>query len=258
MIIDVNTYIGHWPFKKIRNNTAEELVQQMDKSEIDKAIVSNFNSIFYKDTQEGNIELINEIKAYSERLIPLAIINPTYPGWKKDFLTCIDGFKMKGLELYPYYHNYKLTDEVSLELLNLAAEKKIPVHLPYAVENIRQKHWMDTSENLNIEQVKEVLRLCPEVDFIITNGPTLSYARKLKEVIENRKGKVYYDFSRVELFESYFEALLEIAGVDRIVFSSQLPFQYVDTQFVKLYFSNLAQNEKNKILSQNLKTLFQI
>jgi uncharacterized protein len=258
MIIDVNTYIGHWPFRKIRNNTAEKLIEQMDKAGIDKAVVSNLNSIFYKDTQEGNIELISEIKAYGDRFIPLEIINPAYPGWKKDFLTCIDNFGMKGLEMYPYYHNYKLTDEASLELLNLAAEKKIPVHLPCAVENIRQKHWMDTSENLNIQQVEEVLKLCPEVDLIITNGVSHVYARKLKEVTKNRKGRVYYDFCRTEVFEPYFEALVENAGVDRILFASQLPFQYVDTQYVKLYFSKLTEEEKNKILSQNLKDLLSI
>ena len=109
MIIDVNTYIGHWPFRQLRNNTAKGLIDVMDETGITVACVSSVHSIFYKDTQEGNRELFNEIAPYKERFLPYAVINPVYPGWKKDFLTCIKDMNMKGLELYPYYHQYNLT-----------------------------------------------------------------------------------------------------------------------------------------------------
>ena len=101
MIIDVNTYIGHWPFRQLRNNTAKELVKKMDEADISVACISSVHSIFYKDTQEGNLELINEILPYKDRFLPFAVINPVYPAWKKDFLTCIENMDMKGLELYP-------------------------------------------------------------------------------------------------------------------------------------------------------------
>ena len=46
MIIDVNTYIGHWPFRQVLDSTPEGLINLMDKSGIDMACVSNLNAIF--------------------------------------------------------------------------------------------------------------------------------------------------------------------------------------------------------------------
>ena len=39
MIIDVNTYIGHWPFRKIEYDTAEKNLSLMDSTGIDMACV---------------------------------------------------------------------------------------------------------------------------------------------------------------------------------------------------------------------------
>jgi len=255
MIIDINTYIGHWPFRQVNNSTPRELVKIMDNAGIDIAAVSSINSVFYKDSQQGNEELVKEIAAYKNRFIPFAIINPAYTGWKKDFVNCIDKMEMKGLELYPYYHQYSLTDSSAVELMQIAAEKKVPVHLPYSIVNIRQRHWLDTNRNLSIDEVEKVLSMCPNTDFIITSSPADGIAKQFKKVVENRPGRVYYDFSRLDVFTQGFNALVETAGIDRIVFGSVSPFQYVDPQLVKLHFSDLNDCEKGKVMSGNLKEL---
>ena len=258
MLIDVNTYIGHWPFRQIRNNTPEGLVELMDKYGIDVSCVSSTNAIFYKDSQKGNEELSQQVKPFNNRFITFAIINPNYTGWKKDFFNSINELGMKGIELYPYYHQYKLDDPSAIELLTLAGENGIPVHLPCAIENIRQRHWMDTEKNLVIEEVVKAANLCPNTDFIVTNGPTNAYASILKTVNANRKGKIYYDFTRLDVFNGSFKALFDLVGADNIVFGSCAPLTYIDPQFVKLYYSQLNDTDKEKILSGNLKALFKL
>lgn len=261
MIIDINTYIGHWPFRQIKNNTPEQLGARMDDAGIDIACVSNLNSIFYKAVQAGNEELyeqINSCKSFKDRFIPFAIINPAYPAWEKDFLHCIDDLGMKGLELYPCYHNYKLSDDASVELINMAAEKGIPVHLPCALENRRQRHHLDTQEDLTADSVKELLALCPETDFIITNGPSTTINDQLNSQIGSRKGNIFYDFSRANMLGSAFDHFVSSIGSDHLVFGSAMPFQYLDTQLVKLYFSSLGNEDREKILFRNLKELFKI
>ncbi|HOJ11751.1 MAG TPA: amidohydrolase family protein, partial [Clostridiales bacterium] len=258
MFIDVNTYIGHWPFRQVGNNTAEELVKLMDEEGIDMACVSNINSIFYRNVQDGNEELAEEVKPYNNRLIPFAIINPAYPGWEKDFKRCIDELGMKGLELYPSYHQYSLTDSTAVELLNMAADRNIPVHLPCAIENLRQRHWLDTKEDLSADSVKQVLALCPNTNFIITNGPTHSIASYLQTASVDRQGKVYYDFCRVDMLNSTFDRFVEAVGADRVVFGSVMPLQYLETQFVKLQFSKLGNEDKEKIMYKNLKELLKL
>ena len=259
MLIDINTYLGHWPFRQVKSNTPDGLLKLLDNAGIDMAAVSSVNSVFYKDSQQGNEELMEQISSCKSRLIPFAIINPAYPGWKKDFLNCIEKMGMKGLELYPYYHQYKLTDNNAVELLKIAAEKKIPVHLPCAIENIRQRHWMDTTENLSVEEVEKTLVMCPETDFIITNGPTGAIARQLEKTAGDRPGRVYYDFARVDVFfYEDFGSLVKSAGIDRIIFGSVAPFQYIAPQLVKLHYSGLKEYEKEKVMAGNLRELLML
>ena len=60
MIIDVNAYLGHWPFRQLRHNTVKGLLNLMDRNGIDKAMVSSINAIFYKNCHAGNEELAIE------------------------------------------------------------------------------------------------------------------------------------------------------------------------------------------------------
>jgi len=60
LIIDSNAYIGHWPFRRLRYNTADGIIELMDRCGIDKAVVGSINSVFYKNYQAGNEELVEE------------------------------------------------------------------------------------------------------------------------------------------------------------------------------------------------------
>lgn len=256
MIIDINTYIGHWPFRKIRYNSAKTLSKHLVNKGIDLACVSSLNAVFYKDTQQGNIELYEEIKSYKNKFIPFAIINPSYAGWKKDFIYCIEKLKMKGLELYPYYHDYKLTDKNSIELINLATAMNIPIHLPCAIENIRQKHWIDTNKNLSIEEVSKVITLCEKAKFIISNGSSHTIAEYLNKTSKIKNGNVFFDFARVEIFNNDLYKLIDTVSVDNIVFGSVSPFQYIEPQLVKLQY--LTIEKIDKIKENNIKALLNI
>ncbi|MCA9133557.1 MAG: hypothetical protein KDA45_10400 [Planctomycetales bacterium] len=46
MIIDVNAFLGHYPFRSLRGNTAESMLQTMDGNGIDYALVSSLHAVF--------------------------------------------------------------------------------------------------------------------------------------------------------------------------------------------------------------------
>ena len=98
MIIDVNTYIGSWAFRRIRYNDAKGLYGYLSEANVKKACVSSIDSVLYRNVQEGNLQLIEDIKGFEDFFLPFAIINPTYPGWKEDFYNCVHRLNMKGLE----------------------------------------------------------------------------------------------------------------------------------------------------------------
>ena len=61
MLLDINSYIGHWPFKRLRYNTCASLLERMNQFGVDVSVISSLNGIFYKNTQSSNEELHEEI-----------------------------------------------------------------------------------------------------------------------------------------------------------------------------------------------------
>ena len=45
MIVDVNAYLGHFAFRRLRHNTAPALLKLMDAKQIDQAWVSSAAAI---------------------------------------------------------------------------------------------------------------------------------------------------------------------------------------------------------------------
>lgn len=186
MLLDTNTYVGHWPFKQLRHNTCAQLLARMNKFGVDASIVSNLNGIFYKNTQSANEELYEEIKSdtrFKDRLIPFAIINPIYAGWRDDFETCITKMGMKGLRLYPQYHDYEITDTALVELVKLARDRNLPVSFDIRMVDSRQRSWMDipvfdphAAEKTDIimkewqlKNVMPIIREVPDAKYLIVN-----------------------------------------------------------------------------------------
>jgi uncharacterized protein len=167
--IDLHCYIGHWPFRQLRGATGAGLLAKMDKYGVDRAVVSNVNGIFYQNTQRANEELFETVKT-SPRLIPFAVINPTYAGWKSDLEVCHQKFGVKGLRLYPQYHDYKPTDPRCVELVKLARERGLPVAFSLRLIDDRQRSWLDVDRELTLDDIAAVVREVPDAQYIVLHA----------------------------------------------------------------------------------------
>ena len=65
MIIDVNTFLGHYPFRQVRSTTASGLIAQMDASGIAAAAISSLQAVFYRDAgEERSYETVGPVGQY--------------------------------------------------------------------------------------------------------------------------------------------------------------------------------------------------
>jgi predicted TIM-barrel fold metal-dependent hydrolase len=203
VLVDINAYVGHWPFKQLKYNTCEALLNRMDRFGVDKSVVTNLNGIFYKNTQPGNLELYQEIqtqKSYKGRLIPFAIINPIYPGWRSDFEKCMK-MGMRGIKLYPQYHDYELTDPSCIELVKMARSHDLIVGLTMRMVDSRQRSWMDIEQvagtsksEWTLKDLIPIIKEVPDVKYFILN---LANSLQLNEedTYLIHKGKILFDSS---------------------------------------------------------------
>lgn len=261
MLIDINAYVGHWPFKQLQYNTCEDLLTRMNNSGVDISVISNLNGVFYKNTQAANRELYKEIqsnKHFIKRFVPFAVINPIYAGWQNDFKECIDKFDMRGLRLYPKYHDYEITDPALVELVKMARDRGVPVAFTVRMVDSRQRSWMDIDyiagsdkPEWNLASIAPIIQLVPDAKYIILNVANgLALQDELREVFN--KANVLMDTSGRSLNE--FHRVLAEHGKERFAFGSHAPI--LDYFTGRLRIESLRETEaseqtKNMIRSEN-------
>jgi len=232
MIIDVNAYLGHYPFRQLQRTDARSLVAHMDAHKIDVALVSSLHAVFYRDSHQGDRELLAEIQPFAGRLVPVATVNPKYVGWEADLAESIEQGCVQGIALFPEHHGYSLSDEHGQSALRRIVEYDRPVVLTQRLEDRRQRHHWDIANDLTTESVIEAASAHPRLRLLLSNWIGLDGAQLRAAGL---RGRCLIDFARLHvLMNKDVPQLIETLGVESIAFGSHMPFDYLGPSLVKL------------------------
>jgi len=260
MWVDINAYVGNWPYKKLKDSNLEGLLGRMDRFGVYQSVVANLNCLFYKNTHTGNEELFEELqhhKKNNNRIIPFAVINPLYPGWKRDFEKCID-LGAKGFRIYPQYHDYLPDDKACLELVNMAAEAGLPVGLTIRMVDSRQRSWLDidhvagTSKGeWSLRNFIPLLKAAPNTRYLILNIAN-GLGVNAEDVALLKNDNVLFDTSGRSLH--HMPDILKQFGPEKFAFGTHSPI--LDYLTGMLRIESMADSEadstvKNKLRYQN-------
>jgi len=245
MIIDFNAYVGQWPFRRLPARSAAEVIDLMDKAGIDVAAVSSLNSTLYADPHEGNLELLDDIKNYGGRFIPLAVLNPGYPGWQDDLEECVN-YGFKGIRLYPQYHNYLLANDECLKLVKKASEMSLSVSIPVRLRDGRGRHWMDSARDISLQEVEQLAAKLPN------SRIALLESRDVRSTALVKYGNIYFETSRMtSILGSEIMNLIQSVGASRLVFGSGAPLKYISPALLKIRLLKESEEVKERILWRN-------
>ena len=256
MLIDTNAYLGPFAFRRLRHNTPGQLLKLMDAKGISKAAVSSAAAITYRNAQSGNEDLAEAVRPHRDRLIPLAVINPFYAGWKDDLKVCHEEFGMKGLRLYPKWHHYELTDACLLELVHLATDRGMTISIPLRVEDNRQRSWLVDVPDLRPADLVPLIKGNPKARFVLLNGAGFAgspLGQKDKELPANYA----IEISRLTaVMANEIGQLVTRLGPDRVVFGTAVPFNSPDPALVKLEVLDVPEAVKEQIRWKTAAKLF--
>jgi len=250
MIYDADMWIGHWPFQALPYHSATDLLRQMDAHGIEKGLVGSLHGLFYKDSHEANRELAKELARRRDRLVPCAVLNPTYYGWEQDLKQCHEEFGMPVLRLVPDYHGYSLADHVAAEMTEAAHGLKMRVALFGRIVDPRGRHPLDPGREADGAAVAAFLRRFPSASFLMLNFADPPERRRWDEPA------CYFDIVRfVGGGGRRLQTLIAEYGADRLLFGSTLLTRYAKPTLMALEMCDLSRQERERILWRNLAAL---
>ncbi|MHB9032793.1 MAG: amidohydrolase family protein [Anaerolineae bacterium] len=252
-IIDINAWLGNYPWRSLTNNKASELVNHMDQVGIGQAVVSSIEAVFYNNPQPGNAQLYQDSLEFRDRLIPFATINPTYAGWEHDLAVCHADWHMQGLRAFPVHHGYALGDKTCEALLAAAAERSLPVVFCVRLADRRQHHWLDSTTDLDPALLAKTLAAHPANHFMVLNS--LSPAETW-HVLAGRQ--VLFDISRmtalnISLAPTSFTISAHINSLDaaQLAFGTGMPFSVPQVALLKLQVLRTDDEARTAIAAGN-------
>ncbi len=248
MLIDISTYVGHWPFRNLKYNTLQGLDELAQRNEITHMVVSNLNGLFYKDANTANLELLEELRNFTGKTVflPLAIVNPAYIQWEKDARQMINaGFA--GFEMAPLYHGYSLGSEMlpdtyspqnrAAKVLDLAEELDVPVRICAGFENFRGRSPLDTYKNIKAEDYYNVLSKNRNAHVLVTSFHPGTAGEKLGSILKERQN-TYFDTTQFETFNTaQAKNVMNILLPEQLCFGSLSPFNYIESNLLKITYT---------------------
>jgi len=242
MIVDINGYVGNWPFWPIRNRTGDDLVRLMDRYGIDRVAVCSLRGIF-DHWERGNEEVLDLVRTYRDRVIGFATVTPVFGEAALEMLPRYREEGVRGLRLFPYYHGYALAEDLMLDrILKRASELGMTVVIPKRLT----MNWMLAT--LDIRPVAAIATRFPELK-IVVGGVNYNGARETVGMMKTH-GNVLIETSCLQYMGSI-EMLVREVGTERILFGAGLPLQYPACGLAKIANAEIPEKDRERILGGN-------
>jgi predicted TIM-barrel fold metal-dependent hydrolase len=264
MIIDFETFIGHFAFRRVPNSSAAGLLKQMDGEGIDRALVSALECVTYRNVQAGNEILAERLAGTNGRLMGAAVVNPAYPRAAEDARHCLTDFGMRALRLLPRYHGYRLGEEVQgsgfRSVMTVAAKLAVPVSITYEIEDDRQHHLLFQPSELAAEEIAATILAFPHVNFVLEriNANLVRRVHRLATAATNW----YVDISGRSMLGATVHLgiadVLDWIGSDRVLLGTGMALQYPRAPFLKLDSLSLDHDTLRKIKGENASRLLRL
>lgn len=236
MIIDAHCHIGIGFEKKL---SPEALISLMDKNRVEKAVICPIEQYIAVYNEEGNTYILDQVKKYSGRFIGFASVNPWYLKNSADMLKRYIEKGLKGLKLNPKLQGFQLNSSLVKPLIKVAEEYRIPV-------------YFHTGTFLNSEpfQLRELALEFPKVNFIMGHSGNTDFWTDIENSVKELDN-IYLETSH----NLGIMGLIKAAGIDKVVFGSNMPRSHQTHELKKILDLNLPEEDLKKLCCSNIKKL---
>ncbi len=252
-LIDVNTYLGHWPLRHLPGEDTAGLAAKLRRDGVVQAWVGSLDGLLHRDMAAVNTRLADECRRHGDGLlVPFGSVNPKLPDWQDDLRRCVEEHHMPGIRLHPNYHGYKLDDPDFAKLLRLAAARGLIVQLALSMEDERTMHPLLRVEPTGVTGLQGVLTQTPGLRLVLLNSQRVLGGRALAGLVA--AGEVYVEIAMLEGVGGVANLLTQVP-LNRVLFGSYAPLFYFESALLKLQESPLGDEPLGAIRCANARRL---
>ncbi|MBI4503496.1 MAG: amidohydrolase family protein [Gemmatimonadetes bacterium] len=253
-VVDVAAFVGGYPYRHLKDPSAEWLIRQMDRLGIERAWVAYLPALLHRDPAASTPELLELIKHHRDRLQPVPTIHPGLPRWEEDLNDAV-ALGAPAVRVHPRYLGL---DPVGGEMRVLAAAAGaagMPLLLAVRLEDPRQLHPLDPAGELPGAAIRGLIRSDPQLKLIVSHAERAIIEEVHWGLTPQESSRILWDIAWVwGPPEDHLALLIETMGVERFVLGTGMPLRIPDTPFARLDLLNLSAQDREKILSKNLET----
>jgi predicted TIM-barrel fold metal-dependent hydrolase len=251
MVVDVNAFVGKWPYWPVPATTPDAAVSKFHQWGIDRACVCSTRSLFVH-WEDGNREAEAAVRQHPDVFIPFACLGTFELSHRaadrKHDLQAYRERGFRGVRLYPQHHSYHLLVEPFVDDICEQAEAlNVPVLLPLrAIMN-----WGVPA--LELRDMTAIVERHPRTPWILAG---LNYLHEIRTAIYllRRYPRVHFETSCVMGYEAIQKAVNE-CGWEQILFGSAAPLQHGRADREKVLHARISDAAREAIFAGNAKRL---
>jgi hypothetical protein len=252
MRIDVNAFVGAYPWRRVPGTTPEGLRRAMDRTGIDEAWVSHLPSLFWKDPAEGNAWLY-ELAAAEPRFRAVPSVQPELEGWRD----AVDEARSRGapaVRADPMRYGIAPAGAAMRALAAACGELSVPLLLSVQLEDLRGRHPLDRADNLPPWAVRQLVRSDARVRLVVTHADRGFVEEVHFGSTPEEASRIWWDISWIwGPPEDHLATLIGTIGIDRFVLGSGQPLRIPETPVARLDLLDLDAADRARIEHANVR-----
>jgi hypothetical protein len=242
MIIDFHCHIGSSKLFSRGSGTARDLVELMDKRNIDKAVLlpsaSPRKPRYYEDALDAYQE-------FPDRFYPFFLANPREENVCEMLQMVVERYGFKGLKMHPTFLGVAADDK---DWVYPIAEKARELNICMMIHSdpsIYASPWQIGLLAMDFPEVPIVMAHMGFID-VIYNDAAINMAK--------RAPNLYLETCGVSAEAKVAQAVREI-GAHRVLHGSDMPFHDPAFDMARIEYAKISAEDKKLILGENAKRL---
>jgi predicted TIM-barrel fold metal-dependent hydrolase len=244
--IDVNVFLGAYPFRKVPGTSPQAVLAAMDRVGISQAWVSHLPSLFWKDPAEGN-EWLYEVCSNQNRFKPVPAVHPELANWRAE-LDQAGRHPVAAIRCDPQYLAIDPGGRPMLEVVAAAGDAGIPLMMAVRLEDSRQRHPNDVAGDLAPSVVRSLIRHHPRLRLVVTHADRSFIEEVHFGSTPEEASRIWWDICWIwGPPEDHLKTLVGTVGAERFLFGTGMPLRLPENGPAKLDLSDLSSAERAAI-----------